>query len=390
MNIKTKVVRSLISFPGFKTNRKIVVIESDDWGSVRMPSREVYDYLLRHGYKIHNSAFNRYDSLASETDLSLLFDVLHSVKDKNNNPAIITANTIVANPDFLKIKASGYQHYYYEPFTETLKHYSSHHGSFELWQDGMTSKVFRPQFHGREHVNVSKWMKALQNDTGKARFACDLGMFHLSEDIKISVNTYLDTLNLENENELNFQKESLSDGLNLFENIFGYKSATFIAPCYIWDNGLEPVLANGGVRGIQGSWFQLQPTVGIDVKFKRKFHYLGQKNKNNQSYLVRNVHFEPSVNPQFDWVSDVLQRMKFAFLWHKPVIISSHRLNFIGFIDPKNRERNLELFGQLLKEIIRKWPDIEFMSSDQLLEIMNENEMKIEMLNEVHKSKNLP
>ena len=371
MNIKSKVVHSLSSFPGFKTNRKIVVIESDDWGSVRMPSREVYDYLIRHGHRVDNLSFNRFDSLACETDLSLLFDVLHSVKDKNNNPAIITANTIVTNPDFLKIKASDYQRYYYEPFTETLKHYSSHQGSFKLWQEGISAGVFRPQFHGREHLNVTRWMKALQNDTGKARFACDLGLFDFSESTQVSENTYVDALNFENVNELNFQKESISDGLNMFEEIFGYKSATFIAPCYIWSPELEPVLASKDVRGIQGSWYQLQPSVGTNTKFKKKFHYLGQKNKNNQSYLVRNVYFEPSENPQFDWISDVLQRVKFAFLWHKPVIISSHRLNFIGCIDTNNREQNLILFAQLLKEIIKKWPDVEFMSSDQLLEIMN-------------------
>lgn len=371
MDIKTKVVRSLISFPGFKTNRKIVVIESDDWGSIRMPSREVYDYLLRHGYRVDNLSFNRYDSLASEADLSSLFDVLQSVKDKNNNPAIITANTIVANPDFLKIKASNYQRYYYEPFTETLKHYSSHQQSFKLWQEGMSAGVFRPQFHGREHLNVTRWIKALQNDTGKARFACDLGMFDFSEGTKVSENTYVDALNIESEDEINFQKESISDGLNMFEEIFGYKSATFIAPCYIWSNDLEPVLAAKGVRGIQGGWFQLQPTAGINTKFKKRFHYLGQRNKNNQSYLVRNAHFEPSEKPEFDWISDILQRIKLSFSLHKPVIISSHRINFIGFIEPENRERNLLLLAQLLKEITKKWPDVEFMSSDQLVEIMN-------------------
>jgi len=370
MKLKQKLTRTLLHIPGWKTKRRIVVIESDDWGSVRMPSREVYDYLFRHGYRVDNLSYSRFDSLASETDLSLLFDVLHSVKDKNNNPAVITANTIVANPDFLKIKVSNYEHYYYEPFTDTLKHYSSHQGSFKLWQEGMSAGVFRPQFHGREHLNVTRWMKALRNDTCKARFACDLGMFDFSEGPEMSENTYVDALNLEIKDELEFQKKSIIDGLNMFEEIFGYKSPTFIAPCYIWSPELEPILASKDVRGIQGSWYQLQPSIDINTKFHKKFHYLGQKNKNGQRYLVRNVYFEPSGDTKFDWVSDALQRIGFAFKWHKPAIISSHRLNFIGFIDPSNIERNLVLFAQLLKEITKRWPDVEFMSSDQLLEIM--------------------
>jgi hypothetical protein len=46
-------------------------------------------------------------------------------------------------------------------------------------------------------------------------------------------------------------------------------------------------------------------------------------------------------------------------------------VNFIGFIDPKNRERNLSLFASLLKEIVKRWPDAEFMSSDELGDCMN-------------------
>ena len=370
MNLKQFVSRSLINIPGFKTNRKIVVFESDDWGSIRMPSTDVYNRLLKEGHKVDNLSFNRFDSLASETDLSRLFEVLQSVKDKNNNPAIITANTIVANPNFIKIKASGYQNYYYEPFTETLKRYSNHQNSFNIWQEGMEAGVFRPQFHGREHLNVIRWMKALQNDTGKARLAFDLEMFDFSESNEFSENTFVDAFNFENKDEITFQQNSIIEGMQLFEDIFGYKSTTFIPPCYIWSTKLEKTMFDVGIRGIQSGWFQLQPTTGINTKFKKKFHYIGQKNKNKLSYLVRNVYFEPSENPDFDWISDVQMRIGFEFSWHKPVIISSHRLNFIGNITPKNREQNMILLAELLKIIIKKWPDVEFMSSDQLLEIM--------------------
>ena len=38
------IFHNLLSIPGWRTNRHIVVIESDDWGSIRMPSKEVYVY----------------------------------------------------------------------------------------------------------------------------------------------------------------------------------------------------------------------------------------------------------------------------------------------------------------------------------------------------------
>lgn len=370
-SFKNIISRSLINLPGWHTGRKIVVIESDDWGSIRMPSREVYDQLLRAGIRVDKLAFNRYDSLASEEDLKALFEILSSVKDKNGNPAVITANTIVANPDFEKIRQSDFTKYFYEPFTETLKRYPEHSGSFVLWQLGIGKKVFKPQFHGREHLNVTRWMKALKDNTGNVRLAFNYEMFDLSEGNQITQDSYMDSLNFESEAELTFQQQAIVVGLDLFQEIFGYHSQTFIAPCYIWDNKLNTVLAEKGVKALQGGWFQLKPKSGDLHNFKKEFHYTGERNKYNQSYLVRNVAFEPSVNFSADLVNKVLQRMDFLFRMKKPVIFSTHRLNFIGFIDPVNRERNLELFAELLSEITRRWPDVEFVSSDKLLEIMN-------------------
>ena len=42
MNIRNKLAKYYINLRGWKTNRKIVVIESDDWGSIRMASLKSY------------------------------------------------------------------------------------------------------------------------------------------------------------------------------------------------------------------------------------------------------------------------------------------------------------------------------------------------------------
>ncbi|KAF0200324.1 MAG: hypothetical protein FD170_3582 [Bacteroidetes bacterium] len=368
-NLKQELIRNLANIPGWHTKRKIVVIESDDWGSIRMPSREVYLTLLKKGFRVDENPFNRYDSLASEEDLTALFEVLNSVKDKNNKPAIITANTIVANPDFEKIRKSNFQDYHYEPFTETLKRYSAHSKSFDLWKEGINNSVFRPQFHGREHLNVIKWMKALADNTGNVRMAFDNNMFDISSSISKTDDSFLEALNLVDPNEIHFQKQSLADGLKLFENIFNYQSKTFIAPCYIWSSKLNSTLKESGVLGIQGNWNQLEPSLTKEKRFKTIKHFTGQTNEIGQYYTTRNVHFEPSYKQNFDWISDTLFRTKTAFRWGKPAIISSHRMNFIGFIDAENRDRNLFLFARLLKEIVKNWPDVEFTSSDELFKI---------------------
>ncbi len=373
MTLLKTITHTLLNLPGYHTSRKIVVIESDDWGSIRTPSREVYGHLLNKGIRVDNLAFNKYDALASESDLKALFQVLQSVKDKNAKPAVITANTIVANPDFEKIRENNFTEYQYEPFTKTLKRYAEHSNAFELWEQGIANEVFRPQFHGREHLNVTRWMKALKYNVGNARVAFELGMYDLSDGNQISTDSYMDTLNFEHEAELEFQKKSIIEGLDLFEKIFGYRSATFIAPCYIWDNRLISTLANNGVKAFQGGWFQLKPTESSKHVFKKEFHYTGERNSLKQRYLIRNVSFEPSINTGADSVNEVIQRMKFLFRMKKPVIISSHRLNFIGFIDKNNRDKNLSLFAELLREIVKLWPDVEFVSSDKLVNIIENN-----------------
>jgi hypothetical protein len=366
-NIKNTVLRNVINIPGWRTNRKILVFESDDWGSIRMPSREVYESLLKKDIRVDNLSYNHYDSLASEEDLTALFEVLGSVKDKNGKLAILTANTIVANPDFEKIHESGYQKYYYEPFTEILKRYSNHSGSFSLMKEGISAGIFRPQFHGREHLNVQRWMRALRKDTGNVRLAFDYRMFDLSTSLKISDNSFMDALNYENTDEFEFQKQSIIEGLQLFEQLFGYKSQTFIAPHYIWSNELNKTLKDCGIKAFQGGRYQFEPLIGNKHKFKKHFHYTGQKNNLGQVYLIRNAEFEPSQKKDFDWNSEVMSQMEIAFRWHKPAIIQTHRINYIGTIDPTNRDRNLPMLAELLKKIVRKWPDVEFMSSDQLL-----------------------
>ena len=124
--VKMITRKDLYNMFGWRTDRHLVVIESDDWGSIRMPSKTVYDEFLRHGVRVDRDPYCKYDSLATSSDLERLFEVLCSVKDKNGNPAIITANTLSANPVFEKIEASGYKEYYYEPFTVTLKNCPFH------------------------------------------------------------------------------------------------------------------------------------------------------------------------------------------------------------------------------------------------------------------------
>jgi len=72
------------------------------------------------------------------------------------------------------------------------------------------------------------------------------------------------------------------------------------------------------------------------------------------------------MNPNRDWVNSCLAQISSAFHWNKPAVICSHRINYIGFIDEKNRDRGLRDLNLLLKKIIQKWPEVKFISTDEL------------------------
>jgi hypothetical protein len=364
---RNKVLPLARNIGGWCTKRKIVVIESDDWGSIRMPSSEVYNKLLKKGYRVDEIAYERYDSLASESDLECLFNLLKEVEDSRGTHPVMTANTIVTNPDFDKIRQSGFADYSYEPFTETLKRYPGHGRSIDLWKKGMSERLFYPQFHGREHVNVPRFMEGLR------RGDSDLTLF-FDHKLAGSVprkgerggNMYTEAFDVRDQQNKQQLWEAIVSGLDLFEDIFGYRSQSMIPPNYFWHPEFNRVVYEKGVRFFQGQ--RKMKSIDPDGNLSYISHKMGEKNSSGQIYTYRNVFFEPSLFRLGigDPVGKALYDMSAAFMMNKPAVICSHRLNYIGYIDEKNRENSLKLLRSLLTQMLERWPDIEFMTSVEL------------------------
>lgn len=367
MSLQKNIIKGLINFGGWHSNRKIVVIESDDWGSIRMPSIDVYNKLLKSGIRVDKCHYCSNDSVASESDLTALFEILTSVKDFNGSSAVITANVVVANPDFDKIRESDFQKYYYTRIDEALPQMKDCEKSISLWKEMNSLGCFHLQSHGREHLNIQRWMQCLKNNFSETRLAFELGVYGISTTITSERRkSFLPAFDYENKEEELKVNEIAINGLRIFEEIFGFKSKSFIAPNYIWGKSLEQTLINNGVEYLQGT--QTHIYVGEN---KKRIRFLGAKSSSGLINLVRNAHFEPSENKQKDYVSECLKEIDFAFKFNKPAIISSHRVNYIGKLNIDNRDRNLRLLYNLLIEIKKRWPDVEFMSSDQLGNIMS-------------------
>lgn len=356
---------------GWKTNRKIVVFESDDWGSIRLPDIHFYKEYKKVFPEYYLNSYLKYDSLASENDLSNLFTVLKQFKDKNGNHPLFTFNVVMTNPNFDKIKESGYTKYYNEPFTKTLQRYSQHSNSFEIWKKAIDEKLMIPQFHGREHVNVPIWLKSLKNIQSDEFNAFQFRTWSSPNGVHDGISLQA-SFDWQHKQPLAYQKKNLKEGLQEFESIFGFKSSTFIPNNYIFDSNLYKTLKKNGITGIQGMKYQ-KLSLGMSKGNKRKLirRHLGDKNEIGLTYLVRNSSFEPSqTNHKINDVNECLKNIENAFFWNKPAIIDTHRLNYIGVYDEKNRDANLYKLEELIKSILKKWGNVEFMTSNQLIELI--------------------
>ena len=374
MSIIDSIARNIVNIPGWSTQRKIVVFESDDWGSIRMPSGQARKELIRLGFPIQHQSFNMLDALESNDDLIDLFDLLKKHKDSTGRHPVFTAVSIVANPNFEKIKTSDYQQYYYEPFTETLNHYPNHDKVIDLYKQGISERLFVPVFHGREHLNVKRWLKALQSGNKAVRTTFDhrVTAIHIGPNNEF-IGDFQAAFDLDSSADLPYMKATISEGLDLFENLWGYKSEYFVPTNGPFNNSLEQVLADKGVKYILAERLQNEP-IG-DSKFKKHIHYLGMKNKLNQTYITRNAAFEPAIvenelniNP----MENCMKSIERAFRWGKPATVSTHRVNYIGSIDQQNRNNNLVLLDKLLAAIIQRWPEVEFMTSVELGKLMQQ------------------
>ena len=367
-------LRKLAMLPGWHTSRKLLVIESDDWGCWRIRDKKSNDLLLNKIPNLKIDPYFKYDALETPTDLESLFETLSAIRDHKGNSPVITANTIVANPDFEKIKASNFQEYYYKPYLEDLEGDVDRTRLPELIRQGMVSGLYKPQLHGREHVNVAAWMEALRTNHQEMRIAFDLGYFGInSSDGSGGRRNFMAALNYKDSSEIPSHINLLSEGQMLFNTMFDFQSSTFIAPAYYWHPKHEEGLYELGVRGMQGLPYQMVPQ-SDKPNSSRKFRVTRKAKKGKMTQLIRNVIFEPSQLEVSDLAGNCLSRIGEAFQFGKPAIISSHRVNFMGCMEEKNRNQNLQTLRTILRKAQKTWPDIEFISSDELVEIINEHE----------------
>lgn len=371
MNTKTVLTHHLKASFGWSTKRKIVCFSMDDYGNIRIANPEARENMKKAGLDVEVTRFDLYDNLESKEDLKQLYQVLSSVKDKHGNSAIFTALTNVANPNYEQIKADDFQKYTYELLPETYNKLEGYDGTMEMWQKGIENKLIMPQFHGREHLSLKVFMGLLQKGHPDALVAFENRSFGAISNNPFPRTSYVQAYSFNELSENEGFHEIITDGLNAFEKVFGFRAQHFAAPGAREHSILGKSLKEGGIKFVDADFINVEHQ-GLG-KYTKSLCYNGKKNASGQTYLVRNCLFEPVQLPnvpESDWVTYTLKQIEIAFSRNKPANISGHRINFVGGMDPKVREKGLSKLQDLLKAIVKKWPEVEFMSTVELGNLM--------------------
>ena len=356
---------------GIRTNRRILVLESDDWGSIRMPSLDVANKLTLLGIKLSSpNSYDVLDTIETESDLTCLMEILDSVHDKNGNPAKITMNYVMGNPDFGRIEANNYQDFFYERFYETYLRYSHCAHSYDYLKEGIRKGLFQPQFHSREHLNVPKWMRCLQNGDRSVTEGFKKGVFSIQPSDYFASTNEMAAFDAEIESDCDFINQSVNEGLHLFKEVFGFDSKTMIAPCHTWDPYLEKTVKRLGIKVMQSSAVQ-RYSFFYSQQSGEKTHlrWMGDSNEDGMHFTIRNCSFEPAERGNYG-LDRCLRDIERQIKWQHPAIITSHRQNFIGELHKENRDNNLRDLRVLLTTVKKQYPDVEFMSSDELADLL--------------------
>ena len=362
------IIRSNIKNIGKKiTNRKLVIFECDDCGSNRIWSKESQQNLIKLGLIPANDDY-RADTLARKADLEYLFDVLTSVKDSNGNGAVFTPFVNPVNPDFEKIKQHGYNTYFYEDFTRTLERFGEKDQVMKLWDQGVTEGIFIPAYHGREHLCVPLWMEFLQKGDRQVLNGFENNFYSVKANgLPSLASAFRPALFFSSPEHKKYVEEALVEGLRILKNILPKSPEVFCPPNGISHPDFDRILSVEGIKAIVVNRIRKEPNVNSSVDLT-KYAY-ASKNGSGQYYYYRNCSFEPVARP--DVANSCLKQIEAAFRWNKPAVISTHRVNFSGSIEPGIRENGLRELKKLLQSIQKRWPDAEFVSSNEIARILN-------------------
>jgi hypothetical protein len=359
-----QLLRQKINAGPFSVQGHVVVFESDDRGCQRIHSQKEKDYLDSYpGFQPHDR-FEDNDCLETKQDFDALSKLLKSFSDSQGHHPVFTLNYVLNNLVYVPFNASGERQFAftYEPLEQT---YLRSNVPF-VWNDPVYSapdSVFAFSLHAFAHLNEARFLMDIEaNKNGAKDFYSHGAVASLDPSNSFC---YMDEMG-GGANDVTSSLSRLEKASKQFQSVFHQKSICFTPSCGVLDPASLSSLAamdflaikitDSFYRSFDGKAFRKHP-----IKSRQKL-----TDASSCRFLVRNCAFEP-IFSRDKALELCLQDIAYAFKHHKPAIISTHRMNYVAGFDNEAYQNRLHLLSELLGKIMERYPDVQFMSTDELV-----------------------
>jgi len=306
----------------------ILIIESDDWGA---------------------------GPLAQADALTRLTDTLHRIRDCSGRPAVMTLGVILEVPDGPRIAAADCTEYHALPLADLR--FDAVRAAI---QSGIRAGVFAPQLHGQCHY----WPPALTaaaQDNPAVRDWLTAAEPALTEDLPSPLQSrWVDASSLPSQALPDDAiRQAVATEARDYLALFGSTPQVAVATTFVWTDAVEAAWAQAGVEAIitPGRRATCRDAGGppgcVDATM-----LTGERSLAGQTYLVRDVYFEPALGHAPQRLLDgLLARTRQG----RACLVETHRFNFLQAPDA-----SLATLESGLREALASRPDLRFTTPIEL------------------------
>jgi hypothetical protein len=360
--------RDLLPVEGFHFDRPIVLLQSDDWGRAGLRDRGGLEQLFAAGLVLGERPYDFY-TLETGEDLAALRAMLLGHRDLAGRSPSLEMNFIVGNLDFEKMSGEGFRQIHLLPLAEGLPAGWNRPGLLQAYREGIHEGLFCPALHGTTHFCRAAIERHLADrhlaerqltDSGERgnllRTLWEAGTPYIHWRMPWIGYEYWDSEASPDDRFLSAetQRDLIGKAVGDFAKLFSALPRSACAPGYRANDDTHRAWAQVGIRVGQNG-----PGAAVPPHFDR--HGILQ--------LYRTVEFEPALNPDFS-LDACVRSAEACFEREIPAIVSVHSINFHSSVQDF-RSHTLELLDQFLDALQRGHPDLLYLHSEEIYEVVN-------------------
>jgi hypothetical protein len=355
----------MLPVAGFRFDRPLVLLQSDDWGRVGLRDQEGLQQLQAAGIALGDKPYDFY-TLETAEDLAAVSTLLKGHRDSAGGTPCLEMNFMVANLDFARINHSAAAGLPLMPLAEGLPGNWKRPKLADAYRRGVADGVFGAALHGSTHFCQAAVERNAVQDGERARLLRTLwtaGTPYIHWRMPWIGYEYWDPERPEDQRFLpaKVQMDLIGQSVGLFAKMFTSLPRSACAPGYRANDDTHRAWARQGVRVAQnGPGLLLPPFLGG--------HEL--------LHLTRNVEFEPATDPEFS-LEKSLRQAERCFELGIPAIVSVHSINFHSSV--KNfRDATLRLLDEFLTALESKHADLLYLHDENLFDVVSKGSYTVE------------